>query len=249
MRHCASVLSAALVAVLVSPLVVEAQQAADLSGVWFMRNTPATRYLGSTFMAQAPPMTPWAVEKMKPNKPSFGPNGVADSNDPVNPTTGDTIGCFPPGLPRIYLHPFPMEIIQTPGRVLMIYEFNHFVRQIFTDGRKHNTDFGPTWMGDSIGKWEGDTLVADTIGFNDKTWLDRMGHPHSEDLHVVERFHRVDANSLKIDLTIEDPKAYTKPWTSELTFQLRKGWNITEMVCEDNATFNDFLKTEEKPTK
>jgi hypothetical protein len=142
-----------------------------------------------------------------------------------------------------------MEIIQTPGRVLMVYEFNHFVRQIFTDGRKHSTDLGPTWMGDSIGKWEGDTLVADTIGFNDKTWLDRMGHPHSEDMHLVERFRRVDPNTLKINLTIEDPKAYTKPWTSELTFQFRKDWNITELICEDNATFNDFLKTEEKPAK
>jgi hypothetical protein len=225
----------------------------DLSGVWFMRNGATSganpRYLGSTFMAQTPPMTAWATEKMKLNKPSFGPNGVTDSNDPVNPTTGDTIGCFPPGVPRIYLHPFPMEIIQTPGRVLMIYEFNHFVRQIFTDGRKHSTDLGPTWMGDSIGKWEGDTLVADTIGFNDKTWIDRVGHPHSEDMHVVERFRRVDANTLKLNLTIEDPKAYTKPWTSELTFQLRKDWNITEMICEDNGTFNDFLKSEEKPAK
>src|SRR5436309_738842 len=77
-----------------------AQKAPDLSGVWFMRNSPATRYLGSTFMAQTPPMTAWAAEKMKANKPSFGQNGVADSNDPVNPTTGDTIGCFPPGVPR-----------------------------------------------------------------------------------------------------------------------------------------------------
>src|SRR5579883_334852 len=226
-------------------LAADAQQrsATDLSGVWFMRSGPNTRYLGATFMAQTPPMTPWAADKMKLNRPSFGANGVAASNDPVNPTTGDTVGCFPPGVPRIYLHPFPMEIIQTPGRVLMVYEFNHFVRQIFTDGRKHNTDLGPTWMGDSIGKWDGDTLVADTIGFNDKTWLDRAGHPHSEDMHVIERFRRVDPNTLKINLTIEDPKAYTQPWTSELTFQLRKDWNITEMICEDNATFNDFLKT------
>jgi hypothetical protein len=237
--------------VLAAAQMVQAQQSAasDLSGVWMMRTAPETRYLLGTFMAQPPPMTAWAEERMKLNKPSFGPEGVAESNDPVNPTTGKDVGCFPPGVPRIYLHPFPMEIIQTPGRVLLIYEFNHFVRQIFTDGRKHFTDLGPTWMGDSIGKWEGDTLVADTINFNDKTWLDRLGHPHSEDLHVVERFRRVDSNTLKITLTLEDPKAYTKPWTSEMTFQSRPAWNITELICEDNVTFNDFLKTEEKPAK
>jgi len=103
----------------------------------------------------------------------------------------------------VYLHPFPMEIVQTPGRVLLIYEFNHFIRQIFTDGRKHSTDLGPTWMGDSIGKWEGDTLVADTIGFNDKTWLDRGVHPRSEQMHLVERFRRVDANMLMIDWAVK----------------------------------------------
>ena len=113
----------------------------------------------------------------------------------------------------------------------------------------NTTPIGSHLDGDSIGKWEGDTLVVDTIGFNDKTWLDRVGHPHSEDLHVVERFRRADPNTLKINLTLEDPKAYTKPWTSELTFQLRKDWNITEIICEDSATLNDFLKTEEKPAK
>src|SRR5262245_41682732 len=97
-----------------------ATAAPDLSGVWNMRHTAETRYLRFTFMGQAPPVAAWATGKMKLNKPSFGPNGVVASNDPVNPTTGDTIGCFPPGVPRIYLHPFPMEIIQTPGRVLMV---------------------------------------------------------------------------------------------------------------------------------
>jgi hypothetical protein len=221
----------------------------DLSGVWTMRTSPTTRYLLGTFTPNDPPMTEWARQRMKLNKPSFGPAGVADSNDPVNPTTIDAVGCFPPGVPRIYLHPFPVEIVQTPGRVLLIYEFNHFIRQIFTDGRKHSTDLGPTWMGDSIGKWEGDTLVADTIGFNDKTWLDRAGHPHSEQLHLVERFRRSDANTLTVDLTIEDPIAYTQPLKSQLTFQLKPNWNITEMICEDNVTYNDYLKNEEKPAK
>ena len=221
----------------------------DLSGVWNMRSSPSTRYLGYGFMAEEPPMTPWALERFKTNRPSFGPHGVPDSNDPVNPTTVNAVGCFPPGVPRIYLHPFPMEIIQSPGRVMMLFEFNHFVRQIFTDGRPHSTDLGPTWMGDSIGTWQGSTLVVDTIGFNDKTWIDRAGHPHSDALHVVERIRRIDRNTLQIDLTIDDPKAYTKPWGGQLIYQLRPGWNITEMVCEDNVNFDTFLKNEAKPNK
>jgi hypothetical protein len=219
----------------------------DLGGVWNMQNTPQTRYLAYTFSAQEPSMTPWADERFKANKPSFGPRAVEDSNDPVNPTTVAAVGCFPPGVPRIYLQPFPMEVIQTPGRVILFYEFSHLVRQIFTDGRKHNTDLGPTWMGDSIGTWDGDTLVVDTIGFNDKTWLDRAGHPHSQDLHVVERIRRPDHDTLQVAVTMEDPKAYTKPWGGTVTFKLRAGWNITEMICEDNVNFDAFLKNEGKP--
>ena len=194
-------------------------------------------------------MTAWAEERFKASKPSFGPRMVADSNDPVNPTVLNATGCFPTGVPRIYLHPFPMEIIQLKGRVILFFEFNHFVRQIYTDGRKHNTDLGPTWMGDSIGKWDGDTLVVDTIGFNDKTWLDRAGHPHSDALHLVERFRRTERSTLQDDLTIEDPKAYTKPWSGHLVFRLKPDWNITEMVCEDNVNFNPFLEKEGKPPK
>jgi hypothetical protein len=221
----------------------------DLSGVWSLRSSPATRYLSYSFSKDEPPMTPWAEERFKATKPSFGPRSFEDSNDPVNPTTLSAVGCFPPGMPRLYLHPFPMEVVQVPGRVIMLFEFSHFIRQIFTDGRKHNTDLGPTWLGDAIGHWEGDTLVVDTIGFNDKTWLDRAGHPHSTELHLTERIRRADAKTLVDDLTIEDPKAYTKPWGGELTFQLRPTWNITEMVCEDNVNFDDFLKNEAKPKK
>jgi len=226
------------------PVLALAQQP-DLSGVWNARNSPQTRYLSYGFMAGEPPMTPWAEEKFKATKPSFGPRSFKDSNDPVNPTTVNATGCFPPGMPRIYLQPFPMEIIQTAKRVLIIYEFNHFIRQIWTDGRPHNTDLGNTWFGDSIGKWEGDTLVVDTIGINDKSWLDRAGHPHSDQLHVTERMHLTDPKTLVIDLTFDDPKAYTKPWGSKLTYGLHPTWNITEMVCEDNANFDAFLKNEE----
>jgi hypothetical protein len=244
-----------IAAILAFPAVVCAQPgkagsaAPDISGVWNMQNTPQTRYLAYTFSAEEPSMTAWAQEQFQLNKPSFGPRAVEDSNDPVNPTTISALGCFPPGVPRIYLQPFPMEIIQTSGRVMIFYEFSHLVRQIFIDGRKHNTDLGATWMGDSIGKWEGDTLVVDTIGFNDKTWLDRAGHPHSTELHVTERIRRPDHDTLQIAVTMDDPKAYTKPWGGNMTFKLRPTWNITEMVCEDNVNFDAFLKNEGKPLK
>jgi hypothetical protein len=224
-------------------------QQPNLSGVWNLRSTPETRYLSYAFSREEPPMTDWAQEKFKLTKPSFGPRSFADSNDPVNPTTVNAVGCFPPGTPRIYLQPFPMEIVQTPARVLMIFEFNHFIRQIWTDGRGHNTDLGPTWFGDSIGHWEGDTLVVDTIGLNDKTWIDRAGHPHSDQLHVVERMRRPEPNTLQVGLTIEDPKAYTRPWGGQVTFQLHPTWNVTEMVCEDNVNFDEFLKNESKSGK
>jgi hypothetical protein len=125
---------------------------------------------------------------------------------------------------------------------MIIYEFDHYVRQIYTDGRDHDKNLPASWMGDSIGHWEGDTLVVDTINFNDKTWLDRGGHPHSDQLHLVERIHRVPPDILKIDLTVEDPKAYTKTWTAALFFQLRPKWNLMEMVCEDNANFLELQK-------
>lgn len=238
-----------------APGISWAQQAAskaaapDISGVWNVRRQRGQQYLGWTFGPTDPQMTPWAQARFAATKPSFGPRSFEDSNDPVNPTTANSVGCFPPGVPRIYLQPFPMEIIQTPGRVMEFFEFNHFVRQIWTDGRPHNTALGQTWMGDSIGKWEGDTLVVDTIGFNDKTWLDRAGHPHSDQLHVTERIRRTDPNTLQIAINIEDPKAYTQPWGGTLTFGLHPRWNINEMVCEDNVNFDDFLKSEAKPTK
>jgi len=226
-----------------------AQQKPDLSGVWTAKNTPGARYRGWGFMAEEPPMTPWALEKFKLTKPSFGPRSFKDSNDPVNPTTVNATGCFPPGVPRIYLQPFPMEIIQQANRVLIIYEFDHLIRQVWMDGRAHLKDLPGTWMGDSIGKWEGDTLVVDTTGFNDKTWVDRAGHPHSEDLHVVERLKKTDAKTLQIDILMDDPMAYTKPWGGRLDYTLRSDWNISELICVDNVNFDQFLKNEEGPAK
>jgi hypothetical protein len=222
--------------------------AKDFTGVWRRTRRPpdsarqySTFELVFSFMTPNPPMTAWGEEKFKAVKPDAGPQGVSlsETNDPV-------FKCFPPGVPRIYLQRgLPFEIMQNPGRVLMLFEFDHHVRQIFTNGRPHPQDMVPSWMGDSIGKWEGDTLVVDTVGFNDKTWLDNVGHPHSEDLHLVERFRRVSQDALTIDITIDDPKAYTKPWVVRLNYDLKPDWNIGEEVCEDNVNFLDMEKQSE----
>jgi len=222
----------------------------DLSGVWRRsRRAPdkARKYtiyeLAFAITSEEPQMTPWAQEIYAANKPNVGPRSVSlsESNDPI-------MQCAPPGVPRIYLiRGEPVEIANIPGRVLMLFEYDHFVRNIYTDGREHPKDLNPSWMGDSIGRWEGDTLVVDTVGFNDKTWLDNDGHPHTEDLHVVERIRRVNHDTLSIDTTIEDPKAYTKPWGGHATYELKPGWNLGEMVCEDNITYGDMQqKSEEK---
>ena len=211
----------------------------DLSGVWNMHSTPAQRkYTGSTYTAAPPDMTPWGQEKYMANKPSNGPrtHSLKETDDPV------LRQCLPPGTPRIYLQPFPFQIVQTPKEILMIFEYDHTVRQIFMDGRPHPEDITPTYMGHSIGKWDGDTLVVDTVGFNDKTWLDRDGHPHSDQLHVIERFHRIDLNDMTIDITMDDPKALANPWKTQLNFQLRPTWDIMELACTDNGAFENFEK-------
>ena len=179
------------------------------------------------FTSNDPPMQSWAAERYRTAKPGYGPHATANSQDPV-------LNCLPPGVPRILLMPFPMQIAQLPGEVLMIFEYDHFIRPIYTDGRAHPKDLDPTWMGDSIGKWEGDTLVVDTIGFNDKTWLDMVGHPHSDSLHLIERIRRPDHTTLTDDITVTDPKAYTKPWTGQQVFELKPSWHLGEYICEDN---------------
>jgi hypothetical protein len=225
----------------------DTNSAQDLSGVWNASppknvSIPVLIAYYSTFGKGEPEMTPWADALYKAAKPSFGPKSVTmeETNDPV-------YKCFPPGVPRVYLHPFPLQIVQIPGQVIMLFEYDHMVRHIFTDGRGHPNDLSPTWMGHSIGKWDGDTLVVDTVGLNDKSWLDRVGHPHSEQLHLVERMRRVPLNMLQIDFTIEDAKAYSKPITSTLIFQLKSKWDIMEQSCMDNVSFLEFEKKESAP--
>jgi hypothetical protein len=211
------------------------EHGADLSGVWTNVNLPGTaEWAIYTFSPELPELTAWGKQKFDAAKPQRGPRGV-----PVAETDDLVYRCYPPGTPRIYLHPFPMEIVQLPGRVLMVFEYDHLVRQIYIDGRDHRTDLAPSWMGDSIGHWEGKTLVVETNNFNDRTWIDRIAVPHSESMRLVERLYLNDEGQLQVDMRVEDAVALAKPW--EFSRYYRKtDWTIEELMCEDNATYEPF---------
>jgi hypothetical protein len=215
----------------------EGEHNADLSGVWTNVTLPGTAdWAINTFSKDLPEMTAWGQARFDAAKPQRGPRGV-----PVAETDDLVYQCYPPGTPRIYIHPFPMEIIQLLGRVLMVFEYDHLIRQIYTDGREHRTDLAPSYMGDSIGHWDGDTLVVETTNFNDRTWIDRIAVPHSEEMKLIERFYLNGEGQLQIDIRVEDPVALAKPW--EFSRYYRKtDWTIEELVCEDNATYEEFEK-------
>ena len=213
-------------------------RAPDFTGVWYPSSVNLFNFIWTDAQGRELkelPLTAWGRQKMLEHHPIGGQYTALTSNDP-------DFACLPPGIPMIYTHAFPMEILEVSGRVIMFFEYGHYLRQIFTDGRGHSSDLGPTWMGDSIGHWEGDTLVSDSNGFNDKTWLDVTGHPHSEEMHIIERMHRPDHNTLLIDITLDDPKAYTMPLKAQRKYILKPGWNISEFICEDDAGFASFEK-------
>ena len=173
-------------------------------------------------------MQPWAEERYNYNR---SPEGDLRGREELDPSRN----CFPPGPTRILFYPYPFEIIQLPDRVLLLFEFDHWVRQIWTDGRGHPDGYPVTYMGHSTGKWDGDTLVVDTVGINEKSsWIDRAGTPHSDALRVVERYRRLDHDTLEIEFLFDDPKAYTKPWGGKKVYKLGPGWEIMEFItCED----------------
>ena len=215
----------------------------DLTGVWMRRTPKGVFSSGATYTKDLPEMTEWGkAEFAKAKNSNGGKYTLEDTNDPV------LTKCWPPGVPRVYFHPYPFEFVQTPKEMLMIYEYDHWLRRIYTDGRPIPTDPDETWMGTSVGHWENDnTFVVDTVGFNEKTWLDRLGVPHSNQLHVVERFHRVDRDNLELQITMTDPKALAKPWVGMMYFQLRPDWELGEISC--SGDYLDFNKFENPDTK
>ncbi|MBV9503551.1 MAG: hypothetical protein JO323_00950 [Acidobacteriia bacterium] len=189
----------------------------DLSGVWgpdrnFIYDVTSALKPGETL-----PLLPWAAELTKKRLSKEDPEA----------------NCLPTGVPR--MAPYPWKILQTRDVIVFLFEGNiHSYRQIFLDGRAHPVDVNPTWYGDSIGHWEGDTLVVDSVGFNDRFWFDFAGHPHTDKLHIVERYRRPDLGHLDDEVTIEDPGAYSKPFKMYGHFPLQTGTEIMEYICNEN---------------
>jgi len=196
----------------------------DLSGIWYR----PTRLIG--FSEGEPPMRPEAKEKY--DAAWDGETGILSE---VPPTA-----CLSFGTPRMYFARSPFEIFQVPGRVIMIFEAYRQARIIYTDGRGHPEGTPDSFMGHSIGKWDGETLVVETTGFYGEgvTLVDRS-HPHSDALRVVERFRRVNYDTLEIDILIDDPQVYTKPWGGKMPFELEPDWEL----MENFTCFEDFEKT------
>ena len=196
----------------------------DLTGVYGSAGLPA----GTT----PPPLKPGA-EKFRIVR------GPDDIRGRTTLTTGND--CKPLGIPQTYITPYPFQIVQTPKLVLIIYEYPNAVRWVPIDGRPHDVDPDPTFMGSSIGRWDGDTLVVDAIGFNDKTEV--HGFMHTESLHVVERFRRLPDGNMQYDVTVEDPNVWQTPWTIlTRTFQRRPEENVAEFVCESRVDYQRLFK-------
>ena len=203
----------------------------DLSGVWWVR----ARGDGNGNSGQPPwfvnlaadskpgevTMLPWALAFVREQVATLG------KNHPVS-------RCLPPGVALSYTSGAPFKIVHTQDLVVVLSEYSNSFRQVFMDGRALPRDPQPMWVGYSVGRWEGDALVVETTGFNDKTWLDGIGHPHTEALRVTERLRRRDFGHLDVQVTIDDPKAYEKPWTVSLPAELATTTDLVEYVCVEN---------------
>ena len=194
----------------------------DLSGVWDPTGNGHLRDLAAGLKPEDAPFQPWAKAVFDERA-----TGAHSKEDP-------DANCLPQGVPKIDAAPAPWKMIQLPGSIVVVYEAFNLWRQIFMDGRQRAADLNPSWHGYSLGKWEGDTLVVDTVGFNGKAWLDQLGRPSTEALHVIERFRRRDFGHMEIQVTIDDPKAYTKPWTVTEEVRLLPDTDLMEFICAEN---------------
>jgi hypothetical protein len=194
----------------------------DLSGIWEPISPKYLRDLAADLKPGEVPYQPWAKALVDSRADGSHAREESDAN------------CLPQGIPKIAAAPAPWKIIQSPGSIVILHEAFNLWRQVFLDGRQFAEDLNPSWLGYSIGKWDGDTLVVDSKGFNGKTWLDQAGKPTTEALHVTERYRRKNFGTLEIQITIDDPKAYTKPWSVTEEVRLVLNTDLLEFICNEN---------------
>jgi hypothetical protein len=194
----------------------------DLSGTWEPSDNRYVGNIAAGIGSETVPFQPWARALYESRK-----DGSHAREDPPS-------GCLPQGVPRLNAAPAPWKVVQTPRFVVILYEAFNLWRQVFLDGRELLPDPNPTWLGYSTGKWEGDTLVVDTRGFNGKVWLDQAGRPTTEALHVIERFTRKDFGHMQVQVTIDDPRAYTRAWTITEDVHLLPDTEPMEFICNEN---------------
>ena len=192
----------------------------DLSGIW--RGGGSGRYLANLAADGIDvQMLPWAAALYQERQENFGKDRPSGN-------------CLPHSVTDFDAHGMPKKLIQVPGVIVMLFESYHSYRQIFTDGRPHPRNPDPAWFGYSVGKWEGDALVVETTGVHEKTWLDDGGHPHSAALRIIERFRRRDFGHLDVQVTIDDPKTYAKPWGVTIPWEFVPDTELLDWVCENN---------------
>jgi len=198
----------------------------ELSGLW----RPVGGYVGNIArdLKEDVPFQPWAEALFKHRRATYS------KDDP-------TARCVVGGVPRSNLVGYPFKILQVPGMVVVLYEAVHSYRQIFTDGRELPKDPNPAWFGYSVGRWDGDEFVVETAGFNDHGWLDNGGRPSTDRLRVTERFRRKDFGNMEIQITIDDPKAYTKPWSMTLPLAFQPDTELLEYICNENNKYFDLI--------
>jgi len=188
--------------------------------------------------SKPPEMTAWAQARYDAAKPGLGPRAQPLGNDPM-------MACDPVGFPRIaHGGAYPMEFVQTKDRLIEFFDYFYVHRTIWLDGRKLPDDPEPTWYGYSVGHWEGNTLIVETMGFNDRSWLDTDGHPHSEQMRVEERFQRVDHDTIQTTMTVTDPVAYKTPWVTGVTWKLTPSQKMREDLCapSDEAQYKEEMR-------
>jgi hypothetical protein len=204
-----------------APAPKAADEKPDLSGLWKAPNGKYLANLAADLKPEEAPFQPWAARVYQER---------VDNLAKERPSTH----CIPHGIPdQMAVAGYPFKILQMRGLTAILYEEMSHFRQIFTDGRELPKDPNPALLGYSVGRWDGDAFVVETTGFSDVSWLDDPGHPHTEALHVTERFRRKDFGHLEIEITIDDPKTYTKPWSITENFVLFPDTELLENVCEN----------------